>query len=51
VAEDTRERAIRFAMEVLRTAKDWQDAQHALAEHTEFGPWLTARATRSPIAK
>ena len=43
MAEDTRERAVRFAMGVLRTAKDWQEAQHALADHAEFGPWIAAQ--------
>ena len=39
---DTREAAIRFTMSVLRHATDWQDGQHALADHPRFGPWLEA---------
>jgi hypothetical protein len=35
-----RERAIRFAMDVLRAATDWEEGQHALADNDEFGPWL-----------
>jgi hypothetical protein len=37
----TREAAIRFAMGVLRQAQDWQEGQHALADHPRFGPWLS----------
>jgi hypothetical protein len=33
-------RAINFAMSVLRTANDWQDGEHALADHDVFGPWI-----------
>lgn len=36
-----REAATRYAMTVLETASDWQEAQHALADHDRFGPWLT----------
>jgi hypothetical protein len=36
----SREMAVRFAVSVLRRAEDWQDAQHALADHDIFGPWL-----------
>lgn len=38
--EQTYDRAVRFAKVVLVTAKDWQDAQHALADDKEFGPWI-----------
>lgn len=34
--------AIRFVMGVLRNASDWQEGQHALANHPRFGPWLEA---------
>lgn len=40
MAADIEERAIRFTMDVLRRARDWQEGQHALANHAEFGPWL-----------
>ena len=38
----TREAAIRFTMGVLCRASDWQEGQHALADHGRFGPWLEA---------
>jgi hypothetical protein len=41
--QDIEERAIRFTMGVLRTAHDWQDGQHALADHDEFGPWIAGK--------
>jgi hypothetical protein len=34
------ERAVRYAMHILRAATDWQEAQHALANHPVLGPWL-----------
>lgn len=37
---DIREDAIQFMAGVLLTASDWQDGQHALANHKRFGPWL-----------
>ena len=37
---DIEERAIRFAMGIIMRSTDWQEAQHALADHDEFGPWL-----------
>jgi hypothetical protein len=37
-----REDAICFTIGVLRYAKDWQEGQHALADHDRFGPWLQA---------
>jgi hypothetical protein len=40
--EVMREQAIRFVMGVLRHASDWQEGQHALADHPRFGPWLEA---------
>jgi hypothetical protein len=45
----TREAAIRFVMGVLRVATDWQDGQHALADHERFGPWL--EASGDPLAE
>jgi hypothetical protein len=35
-----RNEAVTYAMSVLRTADDWQEAQHALANHSTVGPWL-----------
>lgn len=37
---DIREAATRYAATILKTASDWQEAQHALADHDRFGPWL-----------
>ena len=37
---DIREKAIRYTMGVLRHARDWQEGEHALANHDVFGPWL-----------
>lgn len=39
-AEMIREDAITFAARVLTDAKDWQEAEHALADHAVFGPHL-----------
>jgi hypothetical protein len=39
----TYERATLFAMGVIRHARDWQEAQHALFDHDTFGPWLRSR--------
>lgn len=39
---DIREDAVRYTVGVLRRASDWQDGQHALADHVRFGPWLDA---------
>lgn len=36
----TYEAAVRFTMSVLRRASDWQEGQHALADHPVFGPWV-----------
>lgn len=38
----TRGDAIRFVMGVLQDAKDWQEGQHELADHSHFGQWLEA---------
>jgi hypothetical protein len=35
-----RDSAVRYAMNILRTAKDWQEAQTALGDHDIFGAWL-----------
>ncbi len=35
-----REYAVNFTVYILRHAKDWQEAQHALADHPTIGPWL-----------
>jgi hypothetical protein len=37
---DTREQAIRFTMDVLRNASDWQEGQTALGHDNRYGPWL-----------
>jgi hypothetical protein len=31
---------VRYVKVILKTAPDWQAAQHALAEHGIFGPWI-----------
>lgn len=36
------EHAVSYAAMVLVTAEDWQQAQHMLADHPEYGPWLSA---------
>ena len=33
--------ALRYTVSVLRHAKDWQEAQGALADHPRFGPWIS----------
>ena len=35
-----RDRAVSFAESVIMRATDWQEVQHALGDHDEFGPWL-----------
>jgi hypothetical protein len=39
------EDAITYAVSVLRRpeSKDWQEAQHALANHPTLSPWLRSR--------
>jgi hypothetical protein len=32
---------VRFAMSVLRRATDWQEAQHAIADHPHYGRMFT----------
>jgi hypothetical protein len=32
--------AVEFTMGVLRTARDWQEGQDAMANHPTIGPWL-----------
>ncbi len=44
-----RERAVTYAASVLRRAKDWQEAQHALADHATYGPSLTGQG--DPLAE
>lgn len=41
-AIDMREKAIRYAVGILRHATDWQEGQTALGDHDEFRPWLEA---------
>jgi hypothetical protein len=40
---DIERRAVDYVASVLSTAGDWQEAQHALADHDEFGPWIVAQ--------
>jgi hypothetical protein len=47
---ETREAATRYAMTVLRLAPDWQEAQHALADHAIFGPWLREHHPDSEVS-
>jgi hypothetical protein len=49
--KDVRERAIDYAAGVLRAADDWQEAQHALADHDEFGPWIVAECGGDEMAQ
>jgi len=49
--KDVRERAIDHVVEVLRTAHDWQEAQHALADHPEFGPWIVTQCGGDEMAE
>jgi len=49
--KDVRERAIDHIVEVLSTAGDWQEAQHALADHDEFGPWIVAECGGDEMAE
>ena len=39
-AQSNREYAVEFVKSILPEANDWQDAQHALANHPTIGPWL-----------
>ena len=39
-----REFAVQYVMTVLRSAKDWQEGQHALADHPTIGPWIRGTA-------
>lgn len=39
---DTRSNAITYTVSVLRKTEDWQEAQHALADHPVYGPWIEA---------
>lgn len=36
--------AVRFAEQIIQRATDWEDAQHALAEHQVHGPWIRSIA-------
>ncbi len=44
-------RAVDYVRDVLRTAGDWQEAQHALADHDEFGPWIVAACGGDEMAQ
>ena len=35
-----REFAVAYAASILRHADDWQEAQHAIADHPTIGPWV-----------
>lgn len=39
---DMLQRAVAFAKAEILQSCDWQEVEHALANHTEFGPWLLA---------
>lgn len=36
--------AVRYAEQAVQNAKDWQEVQHALAEHPVHGPWIRSIA-------
>ncbi len=36
----TQDRALAFAKSLIMKTKDWQEVQHALADHDEFRTWL-----------
>lgn len=40
MADEIREQVVFFTMSILRNASDWQEGQHALANHCRFGTWL-----------
>jgi len=48
---DVEEGAVEYAARVLDGAEDWQEAQHALADHDEFGPWIVARCGGDGMAQ
>jgi hypothetical protein len=39
------EQAIDYAQKIILRSTDWQEVQHALANHRSIGPWLRARMT------
>ena len=41
--------AVKFAVAILRKAQDWQEAQHALANHPVYGPWIEREAPDDEI--
>jgi hypothetical protein len=43
-------RAVNFTVAILRRAKDWQEAQDALANHYVYGPWIEDTAEGDEIA-
>ena len=43
--------AVGFVVGILRTATDWQDAQHAMSDHPTIGPWLRDVYGNGDIAK
>jgi len=49
--KDIETRAVGYVAEVLRTAEDWQEAQHALANHDEFGPWIVSECGGDEMAQ
>ena len=36
-----REKAVNYSMGIIMRSTDWQEVQHALADHDSFGPWLS----------
>lgn len=45
-----REAAVLFAMDALRGASDWQEAQHALADHDVHHAWILGEAGGDGLA-
>lgn len=45
------DRAVDYVVGVLRTATDWQEAQHALANHVEFGLWIVTECGGDEMAQ
>lgn len=43
MAATTQARATQYAKAVIARSTDWQEVQHALFEHDEFGPWLRSQ--------
>lgn len=48
---DMTSRAVDYVAGVLRQATDWQEGQHALADHAEFGPWIERECGGDELAQ